>query len=430
MFRTAHLIVGGPKAERKSLRRNESSKSGSASDADEAHEDTITNGSKKANGGGGGQILFSTFGSNLQKEKEKSDISDTSPSDSDFGELLEIEPEVDIQEDDSNIVVTNGDDKEAGEAKPESWWEPDPESGKFTETGPHLRGFRMKKMRIKIEDKHLLANYVSSGNGNIKCFVKMRNVWKQMKMMDMPMTASVTVETRTPQSHPLICPFADPITNEPCTVAFKQSEVKYFNEHVIQGQCPFSQQSQMTNFIENREFKCEKCGDIVAEHELQNHMEEKHLKITCPACKSKHEARMDVEDHIINEHATHFISMLATVYRKAQNKPPPDPEPEMDYGQEHARSEYQTLEDLIREKAEQDAEEAKEAEERDKMFKEQAKYLAGLKGMNKKQSAANMIMNKIFANQQQNNIAPKTGPKFAIPRMSSPHFNQGRYLFS
>ena len=112
MFRTAYLIVGGPKAKRKSLRRNESSKSGSASDAEESHEDTITNGSKKSNGGGG-QILFSTFGSNLQKEKEKFDISDTSPSDSDFGELLEIEPEVDIQEDDSNIVVTNDDIKDS-----------------------------------------------------------------------------------------------------------------------------------------------------------------------------------------------------------------------------------------------------------------------------------------------------------------------------
>ena len=73
---------------------------------------------------------------------------------------------------------------------------------------------------------------------------------------------------------------------------------------------------------------------------------------------------------------------------------------------------------------------ASEKEDRDKMFKEQAKYLAGLKGMNKKQSAANMIMNKIFASQQQNNITHKTGPKFAIPRMSSPHFNQGIYLFS
>ena len=57
------------------------------------------------------------------------------------------------------------------------------------------------------------------------------------------------------------------------------------------------------------------------------------------------------------------------------------------------------------------------------MFKEQAKYLAGLKGMNKKQSAANMIMNKMF--QSQSNVAPKGSPKFAIPRMNSPHINHG-----
>ena len=28
-------------------------------------------------------------------------------------------------------------------------------------------------------------------------------------------------------------------------------------------------------------------------------------------------SRMDVEDHIINEHATHFMAMLVAVYRKA-----------------------------------------------------------------------------------------------------------------
>ena len=51
----------------------------------------------------------------------------------------------------------------------------------------------------------------------------MRNVREEMKIMKLPMTSSVIKETSKPQSHPLICAFADPINNEPCTAAFKKS---------------------------------------------------------------------------------------------------------------------------------------------------------------------------------------------------------------
>ena len=79
-----------------------------------------------------------------------------------------------------------------------------------------------------------------------------------------------------------------------------------------------------------------------------------------------------MEDHIINDHATHFMSGLPSVYRRNNRmifKPPELPK-DTEYV-EPERPEYQTLEDLVREKAAQEA-----------MIREQAKYLARLKGLN------------------------------------------------
>ena len=83
---------------------------------------------------------------------------------------------------------------------------------------------------IKVEEKHLLVSHVSQGNGNIKCFIKLPNVRRQMKMTD-PLQTSVVTETRTPESHPFICPFADPLTNTPCTAMFKKTEQRCFEKH-------------------------------------------------------------------------------------------------------------------------------------------------------------------------------------------------------
>ena len=51
----------------------------------------------------------------------------------------------------------------------------------------------------------------------------------------------------------------------------------------------------MAAMIRDRKLTCDMCGDHVAEEELALHVETKHLTHTCPACKSKHEERMDVE---------------------------------------------------------------------------------------------------------------------------------------
>ena len=126
----------------------------------------------------------------------------------------------------------NMEDKEKKKRMPRSWWEPDEDSGRFLEQGAKPRGFRFMKMNVKLADAHLLVDHVSKGNGKIRCFVKLNNVRKQMKMTGQSQS-SVIVEKRTPETHPLICPFADPVTNQPCDAMFKKSEQKFFKARRI-----------------------------------------------------------------------------------------------------------------------------------------------------------------------------------------------------
>ena len=182
----------GPASSKRGVKQDDSD------DDDDDDDDTVTS-------NGGSQILFSTFGSFVTADNKVDD--------------------------------DNENDEEEDDVPPESWWTPDRESGRFTETGPNLRNVKFLKMKIMVEDKQLLVKHVARGNGNIKCNIKMKNVGRQMNIVD----GSVIVEKRTPESHPFICPFAHPETHQPCSAAFKKTEQKYFNDHVINGSCPFSQ---------------------------------------------------------------------------------------------------------------------------------------------------------------------------------------------
>ena len=101
---------------------------------------------------------------------------------------------------------------------------------------------------------------------------------------------------------------------------FDKNICRYFTEHVIKGKCPYSQQSQEDNLLLNRQLVCDMCEvreyngykniwyrlkniwhrlknicfwcqEVVAEDELEQHIETKHLTQACPACKSRHEDR-------------------------------------------------------------------------------------------------------------------------------------------
>ena len=106
---------------------------------------------------------------------------------------------------------------------------------------------------------------------------------------------------------------------------------------------------------------------------------------------------MDVEDHIINGHATHFMAALASVYRKQKNREEAEKlkkeelTPVQDWDEEHRRSEKRTLEQVIQEAKEAREQEAQEQLARERMIKEQAAYLASLKGNNQASSASQIL---------------------------------------
>ena len=273
----------------------------------------------------------------------------------------------------SSVTLDGNKEVEEEKLKDQSWWELDTETGKYVENGPNPRRFKIKsRMRVKVRDDHLLLRHVEAGNGKIKCHVKMDNVREELGIKHGTLEQPIRVETHTPETHPLVCPFTCPNTNVPCEASFQMKDQNYFAEHVMNGKCPYSKGKKLEDILPPRILICQICNEEVCESSAQEHLDQVHFKVVCPVCKSRHEDRVSVEDHIINDHATHFISGLPSVYRKNNRiifKPPELPKETETL--EPVRSEYQTLEDLLREKAAQEA-----------MIREQAKYLAGLKGLN------------------------------------------------
>ena len=406
-----HVIVGTSGTNSKKQKTVTNSESEDVSEAEEIgqgrkHEINGNGVSKPARNS---QVLFSTFGARAKSNTPSSLASSPSPSpppsdhlkepeddNHDNGDTIEQDAQASIESKENAGVKEEEKKEEKVKRMPRSWWEPDEESGRYLEQGAKPRGFRFMKMSVRVADANLLVDHVSAGNGKIKCNVKMNNVRKQMKMTNI-LDTSVVVEKRTAESHPLICPFNDPVTNQPCDVMFKKSEQKFYKDHVNRGDCPFSQISQMRDWMENRELVCDLCQEVVEEDAIMEHIETKHLTMTCPACGSRHEDRMDVEDHIINGHATHFMAGLPSVYRKQRNKEEAErlkeaensPEPEWD--DQHRRSETRSLEQVIKETKEAQEQAAQEKIAQEQMIKQQAAYLASLKGNSQAASASQIL---------------------------------------
>eukprot|EP00090_Calanus_glacialis_P023907 TRINITY_DN37072_c0_g1_i1.p1 TRINITY_DN37072_c0_g1~~TRINITY_DN37072_c0_g1_i1.p1 ORF type:complete len:864 (-),score=244.90 TRINITY_DN37072_c0_g1_i1:139-2730(-) len=200
-------------------------------------------------------------------------------------------------------------------------WEHNPDTGKYQELGSNPKGFKLKKMAVRVKEEHDFNKYLATGP--VKVRVKMRNVRKQLGMLNKTLDESIIVETRTDTSHPFICPFYCPVYNVPCDAMFRVTDQQFFIEHVSNRNCPYAPRavSPVEPLVQ-----CEKCGDDIPESKLKEHMDDNHHTHTCPGCKEKFESKIDVEDHIINEHATHFMSNLPIIYRNKRKEPPPPPE--------------------------------------------------------------------------------------------------------
>jgi len=200
-------------------------------------------------------------------------------------------------------------------------WELNNDTGKYQELGSNPKGFKLKKMAVRVKEEHDYNKYLATGP--VKVRVKMRNVRKQLGMLNKALDESIIVETRTETSHPFICPFYCPVYNVPCDAMFRVTDQQFFIEHVSNRNCPYAPRavSPVEPLV-----KCEKCGDEIPESKMKEHMDDNHHTHTCPGCQDKFECKIDVEDHIINEHATHFMSNLPIIYRNKRKEPPPPPE--------------------------------------------------------------------------------------------------------
>merc|ERR1719318_689124 len=253
-------------------------------------------------------------------ERQDSDRVSCSSSD-----IMEITPDIffDTDNEDTEVEsITPGDlqneerrweDREVRETK----WELNAESEKFVEVGPNLKGIKLKKMAVLVKEEHDFNNCLA--HGPVKTRVKMRNVRKQLGLLNKPMFEPIIVEKRSESTHPFICPFYCPVYNVPCEAMFKVTEQEYFMEHVSNKNCPYAPRNDPP--VEYM-IQCEKCGDSILESQMKSHLDENHHTHTCPGCKGKFECKMDVEDHIINEHATHFMSNLQRIYRRPEFVPP------------------------------------------------------------------------------------------------------------
>lgn len=168
-----------------------------------------------------------------------------------------------------------------------------------------VKGDNKKDIHLKQDGGYVVAKLEPLFKAK-KMNVKMRNIRKIFGLLDKPMNHPILVENRDEETHPLPCPFNCPIYGVPCEARFKISHSKDWYEHVREGWCPYDPRYYPKEDVE--EVICTKCPWIIDKSKITEHLAERHFAHKCPGCSEKFEAKMDVEDHIINEHASHFLA--------------------------------------------------------------------------------------------------------------------------
>ena len=138
-------------------------------------------------------------------------------------------------------------------------WLYDDDLGKYKEVGTNPSGFKLKKMSVEVKEDHAFNKYWASGA--IKVRIKLRNVRKQLGMLNRALDDPIIVEQRTENSHPFICPFYCPVYNVPCDAMFRVTEQQFFIEHVSNKNCPYAPKF---NVPVEQQVRCNKCGENIA----------------------------------------------------------------------------------------------------------------------------------------------------------------------
>jgi hypothetical protein len=93
-------------------------------------------------------------------------------------------------------------------------------------------------MNVMVKEEHVYNKHLSTGP--VKVRVKLRNVRKQLGMLNKSLDESIIVENRTDTSHLFICPLYCPVYNMPCDAMFRVTDQQFFIDQVSNRNCPYA----------------------------------------------------------------------------------------------------------------------------------------------------------------------------------------------
>ncbi|XP_023319893.1 uncharacterized protein LOC111694998 isoform X2 [Eurytemora carolleeae] len=182
--------------------------------------------------------------------------------------------------------------------------------------------FKLKKLRIDIKEEHPFLRsmkpsrvHLKSSRANIR-----RLFYTQKKNLDEP------IVFRSLFSLGLVCPHCDLRleTNESLKFAEHVQYCKYLSTHdtIDDDVLIMSHEIDVDVRIEEVEIPeetrtCPKCNEEVPISMVDSHAWF-HRPYPCSVCFHRYIKKTDTEDHIINDHATHFMSNLIPFWRSEE----------------------------------------------------------------------------------------------------------------
>jgi len=175
-------------------------------------------------------------------------------------------------------------------------------------------GVKIKKLCIDVREDHC----VRMKTPKLKLITsrdKVRRLFKNMEWDERIILKSIY------RDKDLTCPF--------CGIAFPFTQQLAFGYHVQncqqkkqQDECDVVNEEDEVNeeeavqtVVEENKYQCSSCLAWVYESAYDHHMY-MHLQFNCELCFHRYKEKYDCEDHIINDHATHFLASLQPYWRR------------------------------------------------------------------------------------------------------------------
>jgi len=205
---------------------------------------------------------------------------------------------------------------------------------------------KIRKLRIDLKEEHIVIKRMR-GTPKVSLWgsrAKIRRIWAMQKMSGWDDSVKI-FDKKNPD---LLCPSG-------CGVSFPCEQSEDFANHVINCSEFVEEPPQIDPIVVLEEpyggfspalqldlesepepepelqqepppeykIQCPRCTSMIEESEMEKHLNN-HFPYGCFMCIHRYEIKIGIEDHIINDHATHFMSDLQPMWRK---DPPPVPNP-------------------------------------------------------------------------------------------------------